>query len=160
MGNLILLHIGCANKYHEGFINSDYVTEHNGVQFKVDEIMDITKPWPYANESVDGIVSMHVLQQIYWRDLIFALQEAKRVLKKGGVMRFGCPMIDIEYWTLHKLLGWKNINLFSVDLLRQVFKRLGFKKFRQRGWRKSYLHELTYADNREGRATLYFDVIK
>ena len=48
------------------------------------EVMDISKPWHYKDESVDGIVTMNCLQQLYWRELVFALREVYRVLKKGG----------------------------------------------------------------------------
>jgi SAM-dependent methyltransferase len=162
VGSLTLLHIGCANRLYEGFINSDkYTVSPRGAPYKLDKVMDIAQTWPYADCSVDGIVSMHVLQQLTWRELVVALKEAYRVLKVGGVMRFGCPMVEIEDKDLDYLLGWRNINLFSIDLLERVLvKRIGFSKFRQRGYRRSALPELARIDNRPNRGTLYFDVIK
>lgn len=160
MEHLKLLHLGCANRYYEGFINSDLRRNWKGKENKIDLQMDISEPWPYEDESIDGIVSMHVLQQLSWRQLLVAISEAKRVLKKGGVMRFGCPMVEIEDRSLEYILGWNNINLFSIDLLRQVFNRFKFKKFRQRGFGKSRLPVLAKVDNRKDRGTLYFEVIK
>jgi len=152
----ILLHVGCANRIYEGFINSDM--KDWGV--KGSEMMDISKPWPHEDESVDGIVSMHVIQQLTWRELVVAFREAFRVLKKGGVMRIGCPMIETEK-NLDRILGWKDINLFSFDLLKKVLvDRVGFSRFRERGRRRSYLPELARADCRRGRGTKYMDVIK
>ena len=89
-----------------------------------------------------------------------AFSEAKRVLKKGGVLRMGMPMIEIDK-ALEYLLGWRNINLFSLELLKQVLvDRIGFRRFRERGYKRSWLPILTIADNRQHRGTLYMDVIK
>ena len=159
MGNMIL-HVGCANRYYEGFINSDKVEVWKGKKRKLDLVMDLGKPWPYKDESVDGIVGMHVFQQLTWRELLVAFSEAKRVLKKGGVLRMGCPMIEIDK-PLEYLLGWRNINLFSLDLLKTVLvDRIGFRRFRERGYKRSWLPILTIADNRQHRGTLYMDVVK
>ena len=159
MGNMIL-HVGCANRYYEGFVNSDKVEVWKGKKRKLDLVMDLGKSWPYKDESVDGIVGMHVFQQHTWRELIVAFSEAKRVLKKGGVLRMGCPMIEIDK-PLEYLLGWRNINLFSLDLLKTVLvDRIGFRRFRERGYKRSWLPILTIADNRQHRGTLYMDVVK
>lgn len=149
VGNLIFLHVGCGNRRHEGFINSNK-----------DE-MDLSKPWFYENESIDGIVSMHVIQQLTWRELIVAFKEAYRVLKKGGVMRMGCPMVEIEEYDLDYILGWNNINLFSFDLLKKVLvDRIGFTKILRRTFRRSVLPELAKLDNRPRKGTMYIEVIK
>ena len=159
MGNMIL-HVGCANRYYEGFVNSDKVEVWKGKKRKLDLVMDLGKSWPYKDESVDGIVGMHVFQQLTWRELIVAFSEAKRVLKKGGVLRMGMPMIEIDK-PLEYLLGWRNINLFSLELLKQVLvDRIGFRRFRERGYKKSWLPELTKVDNRPHRGTLFMDVVK
>jgi len=145
---MILLHIGCGNRKHSGFINSDKDT------------MDISKCWPYGDSSIDGIVSMHVLCQLSWRDLVFALREAYRVLKIGGVMRFGVPTVELDR-DLDFLLGWNNINLFSIDLLRRVFlDKIGFSSFEVRNYHDSALPKLAEVDNRKDRGTFYLEVIK
>jgi len=155
-----LLHVGCANRYYEGFINSDMRSSWKRKPHKLDIVMNLGDPWPYEDESIDGIVGMHVFQQLTWRELLVAFREAYRVLKKGGVLRMGCPMVEIEDRSLDYLLGWNNINLFSNDLLKKVLTRIGFSKIRERGYRKSYLPELAKIDNRPNRGTKYYDVIK
>jgi len=157
----VLLHVGCANRYYKGFINSDFRTEWKGKPFKLDQVMDLGKPWPYENESVDGVVGMHVFQQLYWRDLIVAFREAFRVLKKGGVLRIGCPMVEIEDKSLDYLLGWNNINLFSYNLLSEVLvNRIGFKVLLDKEFGSSSIPRLADVDNRPNRGTLYFEAIK
>lgn len=159
-----LLHLGCANRYKEGFINTDRATTIQGVsgttENKVDALLDIGKPWNFADNSIDGIVSMHVLQQVPWRELVFGLHEAHRVLKVGGVFRFGCPMIECEDRNIDYLLGWNNINLFSKDLLTQVFKRIGYSSFRECKFRESDMPILATLDNRRDRGTKYYEAKK
>ena len=161
MGNLTLLHVGCANRYYEGFINSDFRTSWKGKPFKLDQVMDLSKAWPYQDESVDGIVGMHVFQQLTWRELVVAFREAFRVLKKGGVLRMGCPMVEIKDKDLNYLLGWNNINLFSFDLLKRVLvDRIGFLILVEREFGSSTLPDLAQVDNRHNRGTRYMEVIK
>jgi hypothetical protein len=161
MENLVLLHVGCANRYYKGFINSDMRSSWDGKRYKLDEIMFLQEPWHYADESVDGIVGMHVFQQLSWRDLLIAFNEAYRVLKKGGVLRMGLPMVELEEKSLPWLLGWNNINLFSFDLLENVLvKRMGFSHIRRRGYHKSRLPILATVDNRPDRGTWYVEVVK
>ena len=160
--DLILLHVGCGGIRFPGFINSDiHTATPRNHPYKVDQVMDLSKTWPYADETVDGIVGMHVFQQLTWRELVVAFREAFRVLKKNGVLRIGCPMIEIADRSLDYLLGWNNINLFSCDLLKRVLvDRIGFTKFRERGYGKCRLPQLAKLDNRPNRGTLYFEAIK
>lgn len=141
-----LLHIGCGNLRHKGFINTD-------------KEMDITKPWPHKDNSVDGIVSMQVFQQIEWRGLIKALKEAYRVLKPGGVMRFGTMLIDdndVDY-----ALGWNNINLFNFSLLKNVLTQIGFKDIRMCYYLETLIEEFKRVDNRPlGKGTSYCECVK
>jgi predicted SAM-dependent methyltransferase len=162
MGDLTLFHIGCGGDYREGFVNIDRATvSPRGKKVKVDVVMELGEKWPYdESEFVDGIVSMHVLQQLHWRDLITCLREAYRVLKRGGVMRFGCPVTNISSYDLDYFLGWNNINLFSADLLENVFKRIGFREFYTISFNSSKLPILATVDNRKDRGTWYFEAIK
>lgn len=156
-----LLHVGCADKYFDGFINSDMRTHWKGSKHKLDEVMDMSQPWPYEDNSIDGIVGMHVFQQLYWRDLIFAFKEAYRVLKPGGVLRMGFPMAEMTDKPVEWMLGWNNVNLFSEDLLYSVLViHLGFDCFVRQKYRDSHMSELAVVDNRPNRCTRYFEAIK
>lgn len=143
--NLKLLHVGAGNIKHEGLINLKK------------EDLDISKPWSYETESIDGIVSMQVLQQLNWRDLVVALRESYRVLKKGGVMRFGTLLIENEI--LDYLLGWNNINVFSFDLLTRVLEEVGFQDIRIRRFRETEQQLFAQVDNRHEHSS-YIECIK
>lgn len=157
----VLLHVGCANRYYPGFINTDMRTEWKGKKHKLDIVMDVSKPWPFKDGEVDGIVGMHVFQQVDWRGLLVAFSEAHRVLKPGGVLRMGCPMVEIKDRSLGYLLGWNNINLFSFDLLKSVLVyRMGFKTFDKKEFGQSAMPELATVDNRKDRGTMFLEAIK
>jgi SAM-dependent methyltransferase len=57
---------------------------------------DITTPWPFENESVDGIVMSHVLEHFVMKQAIDIMVETRRVLKPGGVLRINVP--DASYF--------------------------------------------------------------
>ena len=156
----VLLHVGAGGIYHEGFINSDKSDiNHRGRKIKIDEVLELEKPWRYANDSVDGIVGMGVFQQLYWRELVFAFREAYRVLKKGGVLRMGVPLIE-NGKPIDHILGWSNINLFSCNLLERVLlEHIGFSKCQicNRGY--TAMPEFARVDNRSEH-TYYIEAIK
>jgi Methyltransferase domain len=89
---------------------------------EVDLIADCTR-LPYANSSVDAVVSMTVLEHLEHADQFLA--EAYRVLKPGGVILCGAPFIygfhasphDYYRWTgpglrsFHEKAGFQTLNL-------------------------------------------------
>ena len=142
-----ILHVGAANKFYEGYINCDKVTEWKGKKYRLDEVWNLGEPWPHENASIDGIVGMAVFQQIQWRELVVAFREACRVLKVGGVLRMGVPLLEngkeIE-WNL----GWNNINLFTYELLERVLSKVGFSRCRMYNPHQGEMEELHRLDNR------------
>jgi len=58
-----------------------------------DEIvyLDLRKPLPFKNESVDSIYSSHLLEHLYLFDARALLAESRRVLPPGGVLRLALP---------------------------------------------------------------------
>lgn len=152
------LHLGCANRYVDGFINTDLRTEWKGKVYKLDQQLDISKSWPFEDNSVDGIVSMHVLHQLYWRDLVFALREAYRVLKVGGVMRSGVPLMESGK-PVDFLLGWNNINLLDKPLFVWIFNQVGFNDIGWRNFGESSIESFGKFDNRRDH-TFYLEVKK
>lgn len=156
----VLLHVGCANRYYDGFINSDRWDTWGEKKYKLDLLMPLDKPWPYADGSVDGIVGMHVFQQLHWRDLVFAFREAYRVLKPGGVLRMGLPMLECTDKSLDFLLGWNNVTLLNFETLDMVLRRIGFTDCRKHWFRRGAMPELYRVDNRRNRGTVYVESIK
>ncbi len=143
-----LLHVGCGNQRFEGLINTDL------------NEMDITKTWLYGGESVDGIVSMQVLQCLTWKQLMFTFREMYRVLKKRGVMRMGVSLVETNY-PLYKVLYGANINLFSFDLLKNILiDRIGFSSIKLCKFQETSVPEFVQVDNRHNRGSSYIEAVK
>lgn len=143
----VLLHIGCGKRRYEDLINTDK------------NEMDIAKPWPHQDGSVDGIVSMCVFQCLFWKDLVFVFKESYRVLKKGGVMRMGVVLVESNYPDL--FLYGDNLLLFSFDLLKNILvDRTGYSSIKLCKWRETAIPEFIPVDSRHDWGTSYIEVIK
>ncbi len=90
------MHWGCGPKGKAGWINVD-ILKGDGI----DITCDILDGLPLANDSLDYIVGIHVLNEIAYPNVPLALKELHRVLKVGGVLRLSLP--DLE----------KNIHAFQ-----------------------------------------------
>jgi predicted SAM-dependent methyltransferase len=57
--------------------------------------MDILKPFPWPDESVDKIYSSHVFEHFFVHDLEFILAECKRILKPDGIISVCVPNAEL-----------------------------------------------------------------
>ena len=72
-----------------GWINADLLREP-GIELSG----DIRDGLALADESIDYAVSIHGLQDLPYLDVVPALRELRRVLRRGGVLRLALP--DLE----------------------------------------------------------------
>ena len=149
MGSLKLLHIGCGGDYREGFINTDKETHsRQGREYKLDAVMELSKTWEFEDNSIDGITSMGVLQQLHWRELVIAFRESFRVLKPGGVMRMGVTALEMGK-PIDYILGWNNVNVFSFDLLESVLRdHIGYSEVMRCDFQETSIPEFADIDNK------------
>jgi predicted SAM-dependent methyltransferase len=85
----VKLNLGCGFRKFEGFINIDMREI-----VKPDLLHDITKPFPYADSSVDLILADDILEHVPPDDVIPVLREIHRILKPEGVLQFSIPSTD------------------------------------------------------------------
>lgn len=142
-----IIHCGCANRYYDGYINCDKMTEWKGKKYRLDECWNLGEKWPHDVASIDGIVGMAVFQQLQWRELIVCFREAYRVLKVGGILRMGVPLLE-NGKELEWNLGWNNINLFTYELLERVLLKVGFSRCRMYNAHQGEMEKLHKLDNR------------
>jgi len=78
------LHLGCGNDYKEGYINCDWTDK-----VKVDKIIDLEKPLPFKDNSVNEIIAYHVLEHI--NNFIPLMHELYRICKKEAIIKIKTP---------------------------------------------------------------------
>lgn len=84
-----LLNVGCGKRYHADWTNIDLVQTGPGVM-----ACDIAKGLPFEDGSFDAVYHSHVLEHLRKEEALPFLQECRRVLKPGGVLRIAVP--DLE----------------------------------------------------------------
>jgi methyltransferase family protein len=80
------LNWGCGSHVQPGWINTDVKAAP-----EVDLVADIRKGLPLDDDSIEYAVSVHALPELSYDEVVPALQELKRVLKPGGVLRLVLP---------------------------------------------------------------------
>jgi predicted SAM-dependent methyltransferase len=89
-------------------------------------VHDLTKPLPFAANSITAIYGSHVLEHLYRAEAQELLQDCLRVLKPGGVIRIVVP--DLQAMVTHYFEGksgkFPDGGALPADFLNE---RLGFR---------------------------------
>jgi SAM-dependent methyltransferase len=144
----VILDIGCNNgqrdfrlsslvkqivafDYNDSVINDAIKIQKerglNNIRFQV---MSAEDPWPFQNESFDGILFLDVIEHLYKRD--FVMRECFRVLKKGGKIVVAAPNTETPWKKFQKSLGLNYYSdpdhkiEYSESEFRELFKNAGF----------------------------------
>ena len=130
---------------------------------------------PIDSDSLAYVVSIHALPMIAYGDLVPVLQELRRVLEPGGVLRLGLPDLDKgiraylagdrSYFAvpdedspslggkfiLHMLWYGYSVSMFTRDFTHELLRAAGFGRIRDCRYREAASdHEaITELDNRE-----------
>ncbi len=83
------LNLGCGDKILPGYINVDVAESR--LDRKPDVLCDLHKLTPFEDDSVDEILSVHVVEHFWRWEVVDILREWARVLKPGGTMILECP---------------------------------------------------------------------
>jgi predicted SAM-dependent methyltransferase len=176
------IHLGCGPQYMNGWVNVDIVP-----YYKKDLWLDIRDPWPLSDSVADVIYSNHVFEHFDEDDLSNLLRQSYRVLKPGGVLRFGVPSLThainayitdqwddlpisanarskghklndaILYHSQHKLM-------LDYDYAKELLENAGFTDIQECQARKS--EKLSSEDLKQSeteyfsRFTLYVEAVK
>ena len=85
--NKVLLNVGCGPFPDDNFINLDYAWTP-----QLDVCWDIVKkPYPFPDQSFEGIFTEHCLEHIPFDKCLENLKEFYRLLKPGGTVRIIVP---------------------------------------------------------------------
>lgn len=103
------LNLGCCDALLSGYVNVD-VVPGPGV-----ECVDLTRTWPWANDSVDHVRAWDIVEHL--PDKIFTMNELWRVLAPGGTVEIAVPTTDgpgafqdpthVSYWNRRSFLYYE-----------------------------------------------------
>lgn len=103
---MVKLHIGCGKRdFGPGWTNID------AVHFPHVHYFDVAK-LPFDAQSVDYIYSSHLIAYFDREEIIPLLQEWRRVLKKGGMLRLATP-------------DWDVLRKIAVPMLGPLYGKMG-----------------------------------
>ena len=174
------LNWGCGGHTLPGWINSDQ-KEGDGIDLSC----DISQGLPLETGSMDYAVSIHALPEVPYDALVPVLQELRRVIKPGGILRLCLPDLikgvrayergDRDYFLVPdedaKSLGAKLITqliwygysrtLFTKEFIEEMLLKAGFARVEHCQYRQtSGPHpEIVDLDNREPES-LYVEAYK
>jgi hypothetical protein len=83
------LNLGCGHRILEGYINVDVAAARAGRA--PDVLCDLRRLGPFATDSCDEVMAIHVVEHFYRWEVVDVLREWLRVLKPGGQMVLECP---------------------------------------------------------------------
>ena len=143
------LHLGCGKRHIPGFVHIDAIDYPH-----VDHVATIDSLSFIGSDSVDLIYTCHVLEHFKRREVAKVLDEWKRVMKPGGVLRISVPdfasLCDVYQRYDNKLelvigalfgrqdyLYNIHYNVFDYPTLSKILVEIGFEQIRRYDWRET-----------------------
>ncbi|MDX1374420.1 MAG: methyltransferase domain-containing protein [Burkholderiales bacterium] len=97
-GAMRRLNLGCGDKILAGYVNVDVAASRAGRS--PDVLCDLHRLEPFADDSCDEVMAIHVVEHFYRWEVVDVLREWLRVLKPGGRMILECPNLLTACQTL------------------------------------------------------------
>lgn len=109
-------------------IGSNGYTAHGYVSTDIDTV-DITKPLPYAEHTLEEIFASHVPEHVSIPECFRFFEECYRVLKPDGILRLSMP--GIGWWLTREHIKslcthHGHLGAFNEELLRTMLYGAGF----------------------------------
>jgi SAM-dependent methyltransferase len=161
----LMLHLGSAGVRKAGWVNVDLAGD------AVDLVWDLTRPLPFSSGSVDAIFHEHFITVLTLRDGFELTSECHRVLRPGGVLRFGVPDCGepSSAWPdsptpllgLQEFYHWDSSSrtMYDRETLELVMTAAGFESPEARSFGDSRLDPCPDGVHRR-RGTLFMEAVK
>ncbi len=137
----VYINLGCGVNTSSEYINVDAVPHA-----KTHYVTDISELSMFSSGLADMIYASHVIEHLPRKDLVKVLQEWRRVLKPGGILRFGVPDFDnlLRIYErsgrnidsiVNQLMGQEgpyddHHTIWNLAYAEEVFKEAGFSHLR------------------------------
>ncbi|MDR3579652.1 MAG: methyltransferase domain-containing protein [Oryzomonas sp.] len=185
------VHLGAFDKSVDGWINTDItphlfigripllaqlmdmaglmpperLEQHRSGVFSKLRYMDLTKPLPFSDNSVEAFFSSHVLEHLFLNEVESLLHQMYRCLVPGGVVRVSVPDLDKIVATYRRddpsefLMrifeaphrgSVKNAHHcgFSAPFLLELFRKAGFSRAEETMFLQGACPDIALLDNR------------
>ena len=114
---MVRLDLGCGKNKREGFTGVDS-REFEGV----DQVVDLSQPWPWDDNSVDEVNCSHMLEHLTAPERIHFVNELHRVMKPGAK----CTII-VPHWASCRAYGdlthqWPPVSEFWFYYLNKEWR--------------------------------------
>jgi SAM-dependent methyltransferase len=127
------LNFGCGGNIIGGWENHD-----------ID--VDITKPLPYDNDSIDFIFAEHVVEHTDSPTALRFFDECYRILKTGGVVRIAVPSITEIYANAdQQYLDWLGGSGFGDPTLISAVRTIVLNHGHLSCWNNEILNAMLFA---------------
>lgn len=110
----VLLHLGSGPDRRAGWTNVD-------LYFPAELCLDLTRPLPFPDASVDAIYSQHFVEHLTKQQTAGLLLECARVLRPGGWLRISTPDLE-HYWHLWREESAGAPGADSADAINEVMR--------------------------------------
>lgn len=125
----IKLHLGCGPNIFDGYINveGDYILNSKGGPADGVVIHNITETYPLPDNSVDEILSVHVIEHIVPTDIPAMFAEWKRILKPEGFVAVEWPDLlkMCQYICHHPDSLWSDNKKVLKQSVAGIFGNIG-----------------------------------
>ncbi|WPO49538.1 class I SAM-dependent methyltransferase [Pseudomonas sp. S1Bt23] len=134
--------------------------------------LNLLERHPFPDNHFDYAFCEDFIEHIHQKDAIFFLSEVLRTLKPGGVLRLSTPGLH-GVMSLHfnrpdlnsvienqdaAYTRWGHVHFFSHESLRTMALYLGFRKYRQRSYGKSWHKKLKNLETRAEQANYKINI--
>jgi predicted SAM-dependent methyltransferase len=127
------LNLGCGSNILAGWENHD-------------ADLDISKPLPYEDNSIDMIFAEHVCEHLTTPDVVRFFMEALRILKPNGILRIAVPSVDQIYEMADDAyLQWHGRSGFGNGTRRRAIRSILLDHGHLSAWNYPILHACFYA---------------
>lgn len=129
-----LLNLGCGQKYHEHWINIDFVSNSPNVQS-----YNLLKGIPKKDNSIDVVYHSHVLEHFTKDDGHKFIKECFRVLKGDGIIRIAVPDLEtivkeylknLQQAMTGDYMAKHNYNWIKLELFDQMVRNVSGGKMK------------------------------
>src|SRR5450631_925025 len=83
------LNLGCGHRFHPDWVNLDIVPQHPDVRK-----CDLSEGIPFPDQSFDVVYHSSMLEHFRREDARRLIEECRRVLKPGGIIRIATPGLE------------------------------------------------------------------